>query len=444
MTQLSVALSGDCMVMRGALITSDAKAAAVRDLLHAADFAFTNLEVVPNDAHGYPVLDAWGGGLVTNSAVLGEISTAGFNVLGCANNHALDMGIDGLLATMHLLRERRMPFAGVGRDLTAARMPVYVDQPAGSLALVSCSATFNRGQEAGDPSPQIQGRPGLNPLRHTMTLSVTTEQAAVLRAIHAETGLAARHAENLTLLGLDPDHLSEDQFSLFGVRFCVADAPGVATACDEGDLEQISRWVQEARQRADLVAVSVHSHEHGATPGLPAEFLRDFAHRVIDAGADMVAAHGPHFLRGLELYREKPIFYSLGNIVNQMELADAIAADDYARVGAPSDMTPAQYFALRSDHDRIWFAPRRKYWQTVLPVLTFDGRQLVRAQLYPVDLGFGQPVRHRGRPRLADPAEGTAILGALTELSKSFGTQIATIQTGSGPVGQAVLRADAA
>jgi hypothetical protein len=36
---------------------------------------------------------------------------------------------------------------------------------------------------------------------------------------------------------------------------------------------------------------------------------------VIDAGADAVIGHGPHVLRGIEFYRNKPIVYSLGNFL---------------------------------------------------------------------------------------------------------------------------------
>jgi hypothetical protein len=39
----------------------------------------------------------------------------------------------------------------------------------------------------------------------------------------------------------------------------------------------------------------------------------EFAHAVIDAGADLVIGHGPHVPRALELYRERLIAYSLGN-----------------------------------------------------------------------------------------------------------------------------------
>ncbi|MEV8532572.1 lasso peptide C-terminal Trp epimerase [Streptomyces sp. NPDC051211] len=432
MTRLTVALSGDCMATRGALITSDPAAEELRELLHAADFAFTNLEVVPA-GRGYPVHNAaGGGGLIADPPVIDEITAAGFTVLGCANNHALDLGVEGLLGTVELLREKRIPFAGIGADLTAARRPVYVDRPGGSLALISCSSTFLPGQEAAAPSPDLPGRPGLNPLRHSAMLDVTAAQMAVLKEIDAETGLRARRAEARTLLGFDPALFPPDRLGLFGTRFRVADEPGFTTDCDRTDLDEISRWVGEARLRADLVVVSVHSHEPGPTPETPGEFLRTFAHRMIDEGADVVVGHGPHFLRGMELHRNKPIFYSLGNIVSQIDLADRIPAEDYAKVAADGPLTPGRYFDELSGHGRRLFAPHRRYWQSLVPVLTFDDGALVEARLHPVDLGFGEPVHRRGRPRLAGPADAKEILTDFARLAEPYGTTVTVDSTGAG------------
>ncbi|MCX5554957.1 lasso peptide C-terminal Trp epimerase [Streptomyces sp. NBC_00038] len=433
MTRLTVALSGDCMATRGALITSEPAAVELRELLCAADFAFTNLEVVPSDGRGHPVHNAaGGGGLIADSRVIDEIVDAGFTVLGCANNHALDMGVDGVLRTTELLNEKRVPFAGIGADLPAARRPVYVDRPGGSLALISCSSTFLPGQEAAAASPELPGRPGLNPLRHSSTLEVTAAQMGALREIDAETGLRARRAEARTLLGIDPAMPSPEWLTLFGARFRVADEPGFTTVCDRTDLDEISQWVGEARRRADLVMVSVHSHEPGATPEMPGEFLRAFAHRMIDEGADIVVGHGPHFLRGVELYRNKPIFYSLGNIVSQIELADRIPAEDYANVAAPGQLTPGRYFDELSGHGRRLFAPHRQYWQSLVPLLTFDDGALVGARLHPVELGFGEPVHRRGRPRAAGPAEAKEILTDFARLAVPYGATVTVGDTGTG------------
>ncbi|MDH6453372.1 MULTISPECIES: lasso peptide C-terminal Trp epimerase [unclassified Streptomyces] len=433
MSRLTVALSGDCMVTRGGLITSDPAAGRLRELLHGADFAVTNLEVVPSEGRGHPVHNAAGGGcLIADSPVLDEITAAGFSVLGCANNHAMDLGTEGVLGTVDLLRARRIPYAGIGADLAGARRPVYADRPGGSLALLSCTATFLPGQEAADPSPELSGRPGLNPLRHTATMLVTAAQMDALRTIDAETGLRARRAEARTLLGVDPALLGPDRLALFGTRFRTADAPGFTTECDPRDLDEISRWVGEARLRADLVVVSVHSHEPGPTPETPGEFLRAFAHRMIDEGADAVVGHGPHFLRGVELYRNKPIFYSLGNIVSQIELTDRVSAEDYAKAPAEQPLTPGRYYDRLSGHGTRLFAPHPRYWQSLVPVLTFDDGTLTAARLHPIDLGFGLPVHRRGRPRLADRTEAEKTLTDVAQLSQPYGTTVEVRDDGTG------------
>ncbi|MFJ8109924.1 lasso peptide C-terminal Trp epimerase [Streptomyces sp. NPDC096132] len=433
MSRLTLALSGDCMATRGALITSAPAAEELHGLLHSADFAFTNLEVVPATGRGHPVHNAAsGGGLIADAGVVDEITRAGFTVLGCANNHALDLGTEGVLGTTDLLTAKGIPHAGIGADLTAARRPVYVDRPGGSLAVISCSSTFLPGQEAAAPSPDLPGRPGLNPLRYTATLHVTPAQLDVLREIDGDTGLRARRAEARTLLGFDPAMPGPDRLTLFGTRFQAADTPGFTTACDPKDLDDIARWVAEARRRADLVLVSVHSHEPGPTPDTPGEFLREFAHRMIDEGADVVVGHGPHLLRGLELHHGKPIFYSLGNIVSQIELADHIPAEDYAKVTAPGapHPTPGHYFATLSANGRRLFAPHRRYWQSLLPVLTFDAGTLTTIDLHPIDLGHGHPVHHRGRPRLADAPLTKEILTDFAALSEGYGTRIEVGGTG--------------
>jgi len=431
----TVALTGDCMATRGALIGTDPLAGNLRDLLHGADFALTNLEVVPDVGRGAPVLNAAGGGcLIAGPQVVDEIRAAGFSVLSCANNHALDLGTEGLVGTAGILRDSGVPFAGIGEDLTSARRPVYVDGARGSLALVACSSTFLPGQEASFPSPDLRGRPGLNPLHHTLTLHVTAEQMEALRQIDVRTGLRARRAEARALLGIDPALLAPDRSMLFGTRFQAADEPGTTTRCDPGDLEEIARWVSEARNRADVVVVSVHSHEPGLLPEQPAEFLREFARRMIDEGADAVVGHGPHALRGVEIHRGNPIFYSLGNIVSQIELSERVSAEDYARSGNGPVSVPGRHFDALSLHGRRLFAPHPRYWRSMVPVLHFSEGSLSGIRLHPVELGFGLPTHRRGRPRPAGPDLGPEILTEVAALSEPLGTEIVIGDDGVGEV----------
>jgi len=82
--------------------------------------------------------------------------------------------------------------------------------------------------------------------------------------------------------------------------------------------------VRRASARADLVVCVLHAGAEGVAyqhvPSGTQYFLgenrgdpRRFAHALIDAGADLVVASGPHVLRGLELYHRRAIAYSLGN-----------------------------------------------------------------------------------------------------------------------------------
>lgn len=90
------------------------------------------------------------------------------------------------------------------------------------------------------------------------------------------------------------------------------------------DLEAARRYVEAAGKIADIVVVSFHGGAEGPTaqrvPNRTEYFgseargnLPLFARTVIDAGADLVLGHGPHVLRGMELYKDRLVVYSMGN-----------------------------------------------------------------------------------------------------------------------------------
>jgi hypothetical protein len=90
------------------------------------------------------------------------------------------------------------------------------------------------------------------------------------------------------------------------------------------NLENARRLVTEAKKNADIVVVSFHGGAEGTgAQHVPARTeifagesrgnLPAFAHTVIDAGAALVLGHGPHVMRGMEIYKGRLINYSLGN-----------------------------------------------------------------------------------------------------------------------------------
>jgi len=111
------------------------------------------------------------------------------------------------------------------------------------------------------------------------------------------------------------------------------------------DLPAARRLVQQAGRGADVVVVTMHAGAEGAdqthTPtGVERAFgenrgdTRAFAHAVVDAGADLVLGSGPHVVRGLELYRDRLIAYSLGNFLtyNTLEQGGTLSLSGILRV----------------------------------------------------------------------------------------------------------------
>ncbi len=418
-----LALTGDSIVMRRISAHQDEPSRRLVDLIRDADVAFTNLEVLPNDFRGYPAVECGGTHLAAPSFVLDDLLAMGFDLFACANNHSLDYSIEGLVATIEALERRDTAFAGIGRTLADARMPVYLDHGTGSLALIACTSTFAEGQEAGEQRPDMQGRPGLNPLRFDTTHEVTRDQLETLRAIANLLGLERQRLERIHLgFAFPPD--AADIFPFLDANFREAEQPAIKTVPKAQDLEAIVTWTRDARARADTLVVSFHGHEQGANKEDPPEFVRDFAHRMIDEGADVVVGHGPHLLRGLELYRGKPIFYSLGNFVGQNELVQKLPADAFERFRVDPSKTPGEVFRIRTQGDTRSFPADKRYWQTVMPILQFTNGGLVRSELVPVSLGHGEVSHRRGRPRLAEGAEADEILTRFAALSEEFRTMM--------------------
>jgi poly-gamma-glutamate synthesis protein (capsule biosynthesis protein) len=412
---MRLALTGDSMITRRLPRDGDPATRQLFDLIAGADAAFTNIELVPNGFRGHPTAQNGGTHIAAEPFVLDELLDMGFRLFSAGNNHSLDYGIAGLLATMEELERRGMVYAGIGRTLEAARHPVYLDSAAGSIALLACCTSFAPGQEAGVQRPDAQGRPGITPLRFTTTYEVTPDQLASLRAVAEQLGL---ERQRLDAIQLGFGFAAEPDIQPFlGASFRAAAAPAIRTTAHAPDVEAMARWVGDARSRADIVMVSLHTHEQGATPEDPPDFVPPFCRRMIDAGADLVVGHGPHLLRGMEFHRGRPIFYSLGNFIAQNELVARLPADSYDKFRIPQDQTPAALYRQRSDDGRRGFPAEARYWESVLPICRFSDGALADITIHPVTLGHGQPTHRRGRPRLAEGVEGAAILRRFARLS---------------------------
>jgi poly-gamma-glutamate capsule biosynthesis protein CapA/YwtB (metallophosphatase superfamily) len=419
-----IALTGDSMITRRIADTREQPVRQAIEQVRAADVAFTNLEVLPTDFRGTPAQESGGDHMAAHSWVIDELVEMGFDLFAAAHNHTLDYSIDGVLATIENLERRNVSYAGIGRNLGEARMPVYHDTPAGSVALISCSSTFRPGQQAGAQRPDMPGRPGLNPLRFTTTYEITERQMTAVREIAEDLGLERQRQERLQIgFSFPPD--DEAVFPLGDLQFRIGERHAIRRKLNEGDVSEIAAWVRDARRRADYVIVSLHAHEQGDSKEEPADFIPVFCRQMVDEGADIVVGHGPHLLRGMEIYNSKPIFYSLGNFIDQHDLIYKMPADAYEKFRIDPEVTPAELVRIRGKDDTISFGADERYWQTVVPTCTFEGGSLREISLLPVALGYGRPVHERGKPGLAEPEEAAKILGRFARVSEPFGTRIA-------------------
>ncbi|TIP23107.1 MAG: CapA family protein [Mesorhizobium sp.] len=417
-----IALTGDSIIQRRLLSTTDREVKPLFDIIRSCDAAFTNLEVLPNDFHGDPALDSGGSHFGAPSWVLDELVEAGFDMFATSTNHSLDYSISGLIYALDQLNRRQLCHAGCGRDLEDARQVSYFTTPSGTIGMVACASTFARGQQASRRTRVMQGRPGLSPLRVDSVYEILHEQLEQIKKICLDLGI-----EQLRRLDIDLGfgfEVSADIFPFNGMNFRASTQTKHLQTPNKQDLRDILRWVEEARRMSDIVLVSIHAHEMGETEEDPAEFITEFAYAAIDSGADVVVGHGPHVLRGLEIYKQKPIFYSLGNFIGQNELVQRLPADSYDQFRVQDNLTPGALYQKRTDDDRIGFPAYPRYWQTVLPICEFEGHDLVSLTIHPVSLGLGEARHRRGRPRLASAETASTILERFSALSLPFGTNL--------------------
>jgi poly-gamma-glutamate capsule biosynthesis protein CapA/YwtB (metallophosphatase superfamily) len=381
---------------------------------------FTNLETTVHDNEGIPAAESGGTWAIAHPSVLDDIKAYGFNLIGWANNHSLDYSFEGLRATEKYLNEKGLVHAGVGQNLSEASAPKYLETPSGRVALIAVTSSFHESNIAGEQRRDMVGRPGINPLRSKQTFFVTKDklealkQIAIVTKINAKTELAIKE-------GFMTDQ-EDGSFQFGNYHFVEREEEGFITEPLEKDVQRIINTIKEAKRQAAFVLVSLHAHEmQGDNKAEPSEFLITFARRCIEEGADAIIGHGPHILRGIEIYQGKPIFYSLGNFIFQNETVEALPADFYEKYGLSNESTVADAFDTRSKNNTIGFAANPKIWESIIAEWKVEEGKLKEVTLYPIELGFNQPRFEKGWPSLSENRE---FLEELSRLSIPFGTNI--------------------
>ncbi|MBQ3426906.1 MAG: CapA family protein [Clostridia bacterium] len=387
----------------------------VREYINRGDIRFFNLETTVCE-NCYPARHSGGTWLRTDKSVLNDMLEFGFNAVTAANNHCMDYSMNGFLQTIDSIKAAGLKQSGCGRSLAEAAAPAYIDTPDGRAAVISCTANYSPGAEAGEQSRDFPGRPGINPISLKQTVYVDREDFDRLSQIAAKTGLNA-HDNIIRREGYLPPE-SKDELNFGGSSFKIGE-PGIRFDIAQTDLKRIETAIKDASFQADVVLISVHSHQtEGEDKETVPGFLKEFAHFCIDRGAHAVIGHGPHLLRRIEIYKGLPIFYSLGDFILQLENCAAMPNEYYQKYGLTPEAGLYEVFRTRTKDFTVGLQRQREMTETVIPCFDIVDGALKCLELMAVELGFGMPHSRFGWPRYAPDS------GILERLAAMSGLEI--------------------
>lgn len=420
MAKTSFIATGDVFITRRVPETGYPGFDRLQACIRSHEVAFTNLEMTFHDREGTPNAASGGTWAMTDPVMLDDVKRYGFNLFNTANNHSCDYSHDGLLATIRHLKERDMVFSGTGATLADASRPCYLEAKCARVALISVCSTINPTDRAGDQTADLPGRPGLNPLRFTRLHHLDEKHFAMAEELVKVSGVNIHRERSIRNGYANP--FPEGRLTLGTTEFVRDTRCFIESVPNKQDMARIEAEIREARRQADVVLVSLHAHEcDGDETNLPSQFIETFCRACIDAGAHAVLGHGPHELRGIELYKGGVIFYSLGNFIFETETVSLQPWDAYANKNMPLDTKVGQYMDQRSQNGTRGFAVREWIWKAVMAGFTVEDGRITQIQLYPIDLGQHKSRGQKGKPVLS---QDEGILTYLAELSKPYGTDI--------------------
>ncbi|UFN51304.1 CapA family protein [Roseomonas sp. OT10] len=363
-----------------------------------------------------------------------ELASIGINLLSFANNHTGDFGPQGVIDTLEAAEARGMLVSGIGRSLAEARMPTFLDTAKGRIALISAGTTRSAEFAASAPGNGIRPRAGLNPLRWGRAYVLPEAEFRQMERIDELLKTAASRREVARVEVVPPPPPGRFAFGSFfegSLQIELGETAHVRTFANERDAKAILASIRDAADRADIVLLSLHTHEgtddNWYSPR-PAAFVEEFARQAIDAGASAILGHGPHMLRGVEIYKGRPIFYSLNSLFMEFEAGmQRMTPEMYEAYGFPADALPSHLHKSRvedAEGKRIGFYGDPRFSRGCVAVCDIEGGEIA-VKLVPLDLDLNRPKPHeRGLPALAGAELGQAIADDIAAMSRVYGTKI--------------------
>ena len=261
----SLILVGDINLMN--VTDAGVPFARVGETLREADLVFANLECLlyqPPDGHAVEHE-----GFFADPEIAGDaLQSAGIAAVGLANN--VNYGAAAILGSLERLDRIGIRHTGSGADLAEACAPAIAECGGLRVGFLQRSSVYW-------------------PTNHE-----ATAHGSGIAVIRGHTAYQV------------PAHKTRPEVPPMnrpGVP------PIIVTWADREYLSAFATDIAALRREADIVVASCH---WGLGEDV-LDYMTEIAHTAVEAGADIVIGHGPHYSLPVELYRGKPIFYGLGS-----------------------------------------------------------------------------------------------------------------------------------
>lgn len=240
-----------------------ARAAAT---LKQADARFSNLECCFYTPPGKVSLADEG--FYATPAAGEALKLAGIDVVGNANN--VNYGNDAITASVACLKKLGIPSTGAGSNRQEAYAPVIIERNGVRIGFMQRTSVYwPTNHEAGEHS----------------------------------TGVAVIRGHTAYQVPAHKMHRDVPPLNRPGIP------PYIVTWADKEHIAQFKQDIAALRAKVDIVVCS----NHWGLKEDVLDYMTDIGHAAIDAGADIVIGHGPHYSLPVEIYKGKPIFYGLGS-----------------------------------------------------------------------------------------------------------------------------------
>jgi poly-gamma-glutamate capsule biosynthesis protein CapA/YwtB (metallophosphatase superfamily) len=341
-----------------------------------------------------------------------DIKNMGVRMVTVANNHGMDYGADALLENLRLLNAAGVAYAGAGANMREARAATVLATPKGRVAVVATAGTFKPNFAAADGRSDLVERAGISTVRTTVFQQVTASEMALLQQLKA-----------MRSPGSAPAATPPQQLMVLDQIYQLGDTPGLSYRINQFDLKDIMQAVRTAKQHSDLTVFTIHAHQsvtgEDDTNPVPGDYLVQLFHSVVDAGADVVAGHGNHLIRGIEIYKGKPIFYGLASFAFSGSPAGTNVGGEPRMLSAPGPTGPPSDQSIRQLGGGVTLT----MWESIFATTTWADGKLKEIRIYPIDMNAAGS-KPKGVPSFASPEIAAKILNELKRISAPFGTNV--------------------